>query len=128
MFKVTWQRSLLGGVLAAMLLATVLFVSPFVQPVRHDWNLDGEVLGVAMDWRDFDVDKAKERLDFEIQRQGMVPWVSKDDCQFVVENKSDRVVRCRWDVDVLIPVVGARVPMQFESQAVIRSDGEISTW
>ena len=96
-----WRAGLLVT-LGAMLFGFVTaFGAPFVSPFVTDWRLDSEVIGVAMDWRDFGEEKAKQRLAFELERQRLSSHVVYEDCTFSIEPQKGYVLSCLWDVVVV---------------------------
>ena len=74
----------LAGILAAAVsipgIAASILVGPYL---LDDWRLDHIVRAVALDWRDFGMEKAKERLQFELDRQGIGEQIGDDTCLFV---------------------------------------------
>ena len=104
------------------------FCVPFISPFLTDWRLDSEVLGVAMDWRDFGEDKAKSRLGFELQRQKLASHVHFEDCTFNTDADQKRTVTCAWTTEVVLPLIESKVPLSFSSVAIVSTNGDISTW
>jgi len=123
-----WRAGLLVT-LGAMLFGFVTaFGAPFVSPFVTDWRLDSEVIGVAMDWRDFGEEKAKQRLAFELERQRLSSHVVYEDCTFSIEPQKGYVLSCLWDVVVVLPIVESKVPLSFTSVAIVSNDGDVTTW
>ena len=123
-----WRAGLLvalGMVVGTMFVA---FGMPFVSPILTDWRLDSELLGVVMDWRDFGEEKARQRLGFELERQGLSSHVGYEDCSFSVDEQGRNVVYCSWAVDVTLPFIQSRVPLAFSSTAMVSESGDVSTW
>ena len=112
------------GLLVLVALLGVSMVGPYMQDDRH---LDQLVRAVALDWRDFGLERAQSRLQYELDRQRVGLQVADNDCTF--EEPADRVreVRCQWHADVPIPLVARTFPMDFVSQARIEPDGDL-TW
>lgn len=108
------------GALAAALVP-VLVVAPYV---RDDLRLDRVVRVVALDWRDFGEEKARTRLEYELDRQGVGLAVGDDDCALVVVEEVRRV-RCAWGVVIAIPGTDLTVPLSFGSVADLAPDGSL---
>ena len=89
-----------------------------------DQRLDGAVMAVALDWRDFGQGKARERLQYELDHRGIGLQVGDDDCAFD-EQGGTRIVRCEWAVDVAVPMTAKIIPLSFESRAEIAADGDL---
>lgn len=119
------RRALFGGVAALMLVVAVpsLTVMPLF---RDDAALDGVVVAVALDWRDFGAETAQERLQYELDHQGIGTHVEDEDCEMSTEGDGVRQVRCVWSVDVRFPMVSEPVPMHFESVARVDRNGVLS--
>jgi hypothetical protein len=124
-----WRRpavrvALLGlgaGALAAGLVP-IAVVYPYV---RDDVRLDRVVRAVALDWRDFGEARARERLEYELDHQGVGPWVEDDDCAMTSSADGDRAVTCAWGV--ALPVWGTDrvVPLTFRSTATVDRSGDL---
>ncbi|NCG18411.1 MAG: hypothetical protein GWP91_05290 [Rhodobacterales bacterium] len=105
----------------ALAIAVCLFaVWPFL---ADDLALDRLVRVVALDWRDFGEDKARERLQYELDHQKIGVQVGDGDC--LLEEEIARRVRCDWTAVVVVPVAGTQVPLAFSSRATIGDDGDI---
>lgn len=89
-----------------------------------DWRLDHIVRAVALDWRDFGQDKAKERLQYELDHQGIGPQIGDDTCRFV-EQDGARRIDCAWTVDVRLPGMKQAFPLAFASTAKVTADGDL---
>ena len=109
------------GVLALLLLGVALL---FGRYVRDDWILDRAVRAVALDWRDFGLKSAQLRMQYELDRGGIGLYVRDDDC-LLEELLQTKVVRCSWDVVVVVPIAEWRVPLSFSSMASIEADGSL---
>ncbi len=107
-------------VLVPLLVATVV-VGPYL---RDDWRLDHIVRAVALDWRDFGEAKAKERLQFELDRQGVGPQIGDDTCKFT-EADGARALSCVWQVQIGFPGAKTKIPLSFVSEATVRADGDL---
>lgn len=107
--------------LAALVCAVVL--GPYV---RDDMALDWAVRAVALDWRDFGEEQALERLQFELDNQGIGPWVADEDCALAnLEDDTARAVSCRWTAHIEVPGSDLVIPLHFESTATIAGGGDI---
>jgi len=93
--------------------------------VQDDRALDRIVQAVALDWRDFGLETARTRLQYELDRQRIGLQVSDDDCTFEVLEGGTRVVRCAWAVEVPLPLSSRRIPMSFRSEARMEPDGDL---
>jgi hypothetical protein len=110
-----------ASAVAIPIIAALILVGPYV---RDDWRLDHVVRAVALDWRDFGRDKAKERLQYELDRQGIGEQVGDDTCTFA-EAKGARVIDCEWTVDIHVPGIKAAMPLSFGSTATITASGDL---
>jgi len=117
-----WRVAALGGVAAvvALLLGASL---PLLPLVRTDWALDNLVRAVALDWRDFGRRRAEERLQLEIAEQGLDRWVGAEACAWT--DGEQRVIHCTWGTHLAVPLVRRRVPLDFESRAVVTAEGDL---
>ena len=104
-----------------------LALSPLLRPIRDDWVLDGEVLGIAMDWRDFGEQKAQERLDWALSKRNLQHSIRNTDCVFETGASGERTVKCLWTTEVVWPVLEWKLPMTFGSAAAIDVDGDLYT-
>ena len=117
------MRRLVQGVLIGLGLVVVLvcacavwLIGPYV---ADDWKLDRAVRAAALDGRDFGIDEARRRLQFELDRGGIGMHVQDSDCAVAV---GDEVrVSCRWSVDIQVPGTGLRIPIDFASNYVVDS-------
>jgi hypothetical protein len=108
------------GALAAVALPLAV-VGPYV---RDDLRLDRIVRAVALDWRDFGEARARERLEYELDHQGIGPWVEDDDCA-LREEVGDLTVGCAWGVALPVPFTELVVPVRFSSDARIEPGGDL---
>jgi hypothetical protein len=99
-----------------------VLVGPYL---LDDWRLDHVVRAVALDWRDFGRDKAKERLQYELDHQRVGQQIGDDTCNFVEQAGGDRSVDCRWAVSVRIPGTKSVIPLAFASTATITAAGDL---
>jgi hypothetical protein len=117
------QRAALG-MLAGTAVAVAVPVGWFYPYLRDDRSLDLIVRVVALDWRDFGESRARWRLQYELDHAGIGGWVQDDDCAFVSE-QDQRIVRCRWGVEVEVPGANVVLPLSFSSEAHLDSNGEL---
>lgn len=108
--------TLLLGMLAALL------GGPLVPYVIDDVRLDGIVRAVALDWRDFGEDEARERLQFELDAQGIDGAVRDESCELEMV-EGGREVRCAWTVQAQV-IWGTQV-LSFRSTARMDADGDL---
>ena len=119
-----WVRALGVGLLAgaaAALLVPLGIVAPYL---RDDLRLDRIVRAVALDWRDFGEERARERLEFELDQQAIGSWVADGDCA-LAQRGGDRVVGCAWAVAIPVPFTDLVVPLSFASEAVVDRSGAL---
>ena len=113
--------------LGALVTAVALVVGaaiPFGALVRDDYVLDHVVRAVALDVRDFGVDKGQERLRFELAAQGLEDHVRPEDCS-IEQGEGGIDVRCAWEVVLDVAVVRRRVPIRFASVAHVTPSGDL---
>ncbi|HMV67940.1 MAG TPA: hypothetical protein PKA64_13920 [Myxococcota bacterium] len=111
---------------AALALLLVLIAVPLarVAPLfRDDHRLDWIVVAVALDWRDFGKDVARQRLQYELDHQGVGGQVGDQDCELEDEEGGGRRVACAWSVTVELPWVERRIPLSFTSVARVDQNG-----
>ena len=119
-----WMRGIgIGfvGILALLVVGLLLLFGPYV---HDDWMLDRMVRAVALEWRDFGLKSAQIRMQYELDRGGIGLYVRDDDCA-LEELQQTKVVRCSWDVVVVVPIAQWRVPLSFSSMASIEADGSL---
>lgn len=121
----SWWRRLLGWLALGMGLIVVALgagaLALFYPLLRDDYQLDQAVLAVALDWRDFGEEKARQRLQIELSERAIrQPRI--EDCRF--EAADDRAVRCSWGVAIALPG-GRSLPLSFESEAVVTAAGDL---
>ena len=119
----TLRRVLLGmgaGALVALCVPAWL-VFPYY---RDDRALDRVVRVVALDWRDFGEQRARSRLEYELDGAGIGLWVRDEDCSLASE-RPERQVACRWSVALEVPLVEVVVPLSFDSVVAIGPDGDL---
>lgn len=116
-------RRLALGALGALLLLAGGAASWVAWPfLRDDLVLDRVVLAVALDWRDFGREKARARLEYELDHQRIGLQVTDEDCALVEDDRIRRV-ECAWTADVRVPLLGIAVPLNFRSVAELSPDG-----
>jgi hypothetical protein len=108
-----------GGIAAIGL--PLLVLGPYVS---DDLRLDRVVRAVALDWRDFGEERARERLEYELDHQGIGAWVEDDDCVLVTAGE-ERSVTCAWGVALPVPWTELVLPVTFRSVATIDPSGDI---
>ena len=108
--------------LLAALVSMIVVVLPFV---RDDMAIDQIVVAVVLDWRDFGLTAANERLQYELDHRGIGMYVGDEDCLLEETSDGTRVVRCDWTVDIAIPGFDQRVPLKFGSKAEMRPSGDL---
>ena len=109
----------LAGVLVTMVGAFVLLF-PVVQ---DDVRLDRIVGAVALDWRDFGKDKAVNRLQYELDSQG-IDYLGDEDCS-LFEEEGSKVVHCEWGVPLGVPGFRDALQLSFVSDARVLSNGDL---
>ncbi len=119
-----WLKRIALVVVASVALAAgvcAALIGPFV---LDDLALDRTVRAVALDWRDFGEDKAVERLQYELDHQGIGSQVADEDCALVDES-DERVVACTWTAEIAVPGADVAIPLGFRSRAHISASGDI---
>jgi hypothetical protein len=115
---------LLGSlaVTAVLLLAVPTWIlGPYF---LDDRRLDAIVRVVALDWRDFGEERARARLEAELDERGVGSQVRDESCTFTTE-EGDRVVHCGWTVSVEVPFATRTFPLSFTSTARITDGGDL---
>ena len=110
-----------GMTTVALLLGASIPLYPLL---RDDYRLDGIVRAVALDVRDFGVDKGQERLHFEIAAQGLSQRLRARDCT-VAKGADGIEVACRWQVVLQVAWVDRSIPVGFSSHAHVAPDGDL---
>lgn len=108
-----WRHLRTGLVIGLLCGAGVLMA--WVFPLYwHHRLADKIVRVVVLDWRDFGLDTAEQRLSFELARTGLTKVLQSEDCTFF---KSERgwTVECAWVAQISLPWTDVRVPLQFVS-------------
>lgn len=120
-----WLR-IAGIVTAGLVALAAVGASVVAYPyVRDDLALDWVVRAVALDWRDFGRDAAVARLQYELDHQGVGMYVGDDNCDLDLGEDGSRRVTCAWGVELQVPMTELALPLAFESQAVVDSEGEL---
>ncbi len=118
-----------GQLLLVVVVGLILVLGPITVMagpfVRDDWLLDRIVRAVALDWRDFGRDRARARLEYELDHNGIGLHVRDDDCTLVEEPSGVRRVTCAWEVRFVVPASGMGWPLSFGSEASIGTDGDL---
>lgn len=121
-----WGRIVLLGMLAGVLLGTLVgavVVGPYLW---DDLAIDRIVRVVALDWRDFGETRARARLEFELDAQGIGMHVRDEDCALWTETDGTRRVRCAWGVTLSIPWIERVIPLRFRSEVSLHRDGALT--
>ena len=88
---------------------------------RHNTAYAAEV--ALLDWRDFqDVERAKDRLLWELDAARVGPAVRVDSCAFIEDSQGNRV-ECTWTPQVKVPFSGHSFPIVFHTSAEFGGDG-----
>ncbi len=119
-----WTGLLIPGMIVGSLLALSLpvwLVGPYLV---DDWWLDRIVRIVALDWRDFGEERARARLEYELDHHRIGMHVRDDDCLMRTQG-SERSIRCGWETRLSIPATGLRIPLSFVSEVEITASGDL---
>ena len=92
--------------------------------VQDDVRLDRIAAAVALDWRDFGKDKALNRLQYELDSQG-IDYLGDEDCSLFEEDGS-KVVHCEWGVPLGVPGFRDAFDLSFVSDARVLSNGDLN--
>ena len=115
-----------GLVVLALLAGAVVLIGVVTGPyIRDDLVLDRVVRTVALDWRDFGEEKARSRLQYELDHRSIGMQVGDDDCALESTPAGERAVRCDWGVTLEVPATGLVFPLAFSSHVVIAEDGSL---
>jgi len=106
---------------AMLLVIPAVMLGPYV---LDDRKLDAIVKVVALDWRDFGEERARGRLEVELDRRSVGNQVRDEDCRFEHQG-DDRIVQCAWTVQVHILLLDRTVPLSFRSTARITGSGDM---
>lgn len=93
--------------------------------LRDDYALDGIAVAVALDWRDFGIDKARQRLQFELDRAGL-DAVRDEACTLDETKDGARKVACAWRMDLVLPLWPRPIPLSFASEASVDRNGVLA--
>jgi hypothetical protein len=116
----------LAATCLVLVVAFISFAAALFGPyLLDDWRLDWVVRAVALDWRDFGLERARTRLQYELDHQGIGAQVADHACAFD-EEEERKSVHCKWSVKVPIPGSAGAVPLAFSSTATIAPDGELN--
>ncbi len=119
---VTRRRLVVALVLVSLALLAMP-ASTILPLIADDYRLDGVVVAVALDWRDFGQEVAQERLQYELDHQSIGSQVGDQDCAFSLDGDGLRLVRCAWEVEVILPGLSRPLPLAFASSAGVDSNG-----
>jgi hypothetical protein len=120
-----WGKRLTLALSLLLFTAVVSMIVVVIPFVRDDLVLDQIVVAVVLDWRDFGLEAANERLQFEMDNRGIGMQVGDEHCVLEEPTAGGYRVRCDWSVDIALPGVRRRVPLKFSSKAGIYEDGEL---
>ncbi len=109
-----------GGLVA--LIVPLWIVAPYL---RDDWWMDRIVRIVALDWRDFGEERARSRLEYELDHRAIGLYVGDEDCVLTSSPEGLREVRCGWRVALTMPGLGIQIPLSFGSRVTIAADGAL---
>jgi len=121
------RRSMLRLLGSIGLAAVVFFSVPawILGPyLLDDRRLDAIVRVVALDWRDFGEERARARLEAELDERGVGTQVRDEACTFTTAG-GERVVHCGWSVLVQVPFATRTFPLSFTSTARITDGGDL---
>jgi len=104
-----------------LLVVPACMLGPYV---LDDRKLDAIVKVVALDWRDFGEERARARLEVELDRRSIGSQVRDEDCRFEHQGE-DRIVTCDWTVQVEVLLLGKTFPLSFRSTARITGSGDM---
>ncbi len=118
------RREVAGALASALLLLAVptVLVGPYL---RDDLLLDRIVKVVVLDWRDFGESAARQRLQYELDRQGVGMQVQDHHCRLEALPQGELRVRCAWQARLGVPGVSQRWPLSFSSEARVLPDGQV---
>ncbi len=117
-----WLRRIGLGLGIALLAWAAIPAWQLGRFVIDDQALDHVVVAVALDWRDFGEDKARDRLGWELDHRALSSRLPEGACGMVSEVEAGRSVACSWSVEVELPGLG-RWPLAFGSVARIDAQG-----
>ncbi|MCA9711929.1 MAG: hypothetical protein KDK70_39195 [Myxococcales bacterium] len=92
--------------------------------VLDDRELDGIAVAVALDWRDFGLERARQRLQHELDRRG-VEGIDERVCALTLEADAVRRVACAWEVEVELPLRERPLTLAFASVARVDRHGTV---
>ncbi|MCB9681397.1 MAG: hypothetical protein H6733_07975 [Alphaproteobacteria bacterium] len=115
-------RIVLGLLLTGLAVAAVpaVRIAPLVE---DDLALDRIVVAVVLDWRDFGEDKARERLQYELDLQHIGAQVDEGDCALAEDADGVKQVACAWEVQVSLPFSADPYTLSFASAARVDAHG-----
>jgi hypothetical protein len=118
-----WASRLKWLAALALLVLVAVPVAMLAPLFRDDAALDDIVVAVVLDWRDFGESTARQRLQFELDHQQIGRHVRDEDCQLAEEEGNVKRVSCAWHVDVALPGMAWRLPLDFSSDARVEQSG-----
>ena len=116
-----------GGLTVSVLTLAILLLWPFAGPLRADWTLDGDLMAVVMDWRDFGRNKAETRLGWVLRQRGLERYLTTDACVFNGTDQGVKSITCAWFTTVDVPLYGP-VDLHLQSYARVDESGEVVTY
>ena len=118
-----WVRRILA-VFAALCAVPVVVAAVVMYPYLRDrLLLDRVVRAVALEWRGFGEDKARTKLQYELDHQGIGLEIGDDDCTLTQPDPEHKRVACAWNVSVPVPLTKYQLPMSFATSTEIGPDG-----
>ncbi len=106
---------------AIVLAALGFWVGPYF---LDDWRMDQLVAAVALDWRDFGLERARMRLQYELDHRKVGLQVNDETCKMSRED-GQSIVSCAWAVDLDLPFTSRVIPLRFSSRAAVMPDGDL---
>jgi hypothetical protein len=120
-----WVRRVLAVILALCAIPVVVAGVVLYPTIRDRLLLDRVVRAVALEWRDFGEDKARTKLQYELDHQGIGLEVGDDNCTLTEPDADHKLVACAWNVSVAVPLTSAHVPLSFATSAEIGPNGDL---
>lgn len=126
--KSAWWRFVRASMVfaAGLTLVVVAAVAFLVGPsLRDDVILDGVVRAVVLDWRDFGLARAQERLAYELDARHIGEQVGDESCLFRQGDDGDFAVSCDWSAYIDLPWLKQPIVLTFSSAATLGADGSL---
>ena len=112
---------LASGTVLVLLLGIAAWAGPAVSDqIKLDWI----VRTVALDWRDFGRDRAFQRLQYELDHQGVGLHIVEQGCVLRALPEGHREVRCDWHASLPVPLSAPWV-IPRSARAVVDPDGRL---